>query len=65
MKTVKVGMCFKDRRKKKHHIVNIFIDNNIEIVTYKHWSKKYKQWIYKSDETNLLLIHFDYGFEWY
>ena len=58
---VKEGTVFRDLQRKKYIVVNIFSDNGKYVVTYKHWQKHRKRWLYQSDLMNLFLIAFDYG----
>ena len=63
-KDIKIGDKYYNYQKIKHHVVNIFSDDGEEIITYKFWSKRKKQWCYKSDYKVLFLIQFKYGAEW-
>ncbi len=64
IKTIEVGKKFYNPQSVKNHVVRIFLDDDCEIIVYKYWSKKRQGWIYKSDELDLFLIGFDYGWKW-
>jgi len=61
---LKVGMTFRNLEKTKCVVVNIFNDGPYEVVTYKYWVRRKRQWIFKTDYTHLFLIAFEYGWKW-
>jgi hypothetical protein len=58
---ITVGRKFRKTNHAKCHIVNIFIDESEEIVTYKQWSKRKKSWYYYSEPLELFMIQFSHG----
>lgn len=56
-----VGKNFNDINGTKYHIVNLFKDKDIDIITYKTWSKRKQRWYYYSNYLKSFMIQFDYG----
>jgi hypothetical protein len=61
---IQKGMVFRDFNNKKCHIVNVFYDDEDQVVTYKHWSKHRNRWVFTTEYTDIFMLSFDSGFEW-
>ena len=60
-----LGKSFYNRFGRKCHIVNIFLDGDKEVITYKYWLKHRRWWIYESMPLRLFKIDFEFGgFKW-
>lgn len=61
---IKRGMTFRDLQGKKCVIANVFLEGDLEVVTYRYWSKRKQTWFFETDFMDIFLIAFDYGWKW-
>ena len=59
-----VGKKFRMINKDRCHVVNVFTENEEELITYKKWSKSKQRWYHFTDYLELFMIQFDYGAVW-
>ena len=59
-----IGKKFRNIKGELCHVVNEFIDDNDDIITYKKWSKRVLDWNYYTDYKEIFMVQFKYGAKW-
>ena len=61
---IKAGDKFYNVRGEKCHVINLFFDDNYQVIVYRRWNNHSKSWVLIADYVDLFLIAFDYGWKW-
>lgn len=60
---IKRGMVFYDTNGDKWWVANTFMESEL-CITYRHWNKYRKRWIFYTDFKRQFMLKFTYGWKW-